>query len=186
MISVNDFKTGVTIKYKGTLYQVLEFQHVKPGKGSAFVRSKLRNLDSDSVQEITFNAGEKVEKAHIDKAKMQFLYADGEVYYFMDTKTYDQIEINKSVLKDKLKFLVENMEVVIVSNEGRIIEVQLPEKQAYDVIQADPGVKGDTRSAGDKLAKISTGADIRVPLFIEEGERIIVNTTSGEYVSREK
>lgn len=186
MISVNDFKTGVTIKYNNTLYQVIEFQHVKPGKGSAFVRTKLRNLDNSSIQDITFNAGEKVQKAHIEKSNMQYLYNEGDTYYFMDMVSFDQIEVNKSVIKDKLNFLTENMDVVVVKNEGRIIDVVLPEKHAFEVIDAEPGIKGDTRSGGDKNATIATGYTLRVPLFIESGEKIIVNTVNGNYVSRDK
>lgn len=186
MISVNDFKTGVTIQYNNSLYQVLEFQHVKPGKGSAFVRTKLRNLNTGAIQDITFNAGEKVQKAHIEKTDMQFLYSEGDVYYFMDVKSYEQLEVSKKVLEDQLKFLVENMVVTVVTHSGTIIGINIPEKHVFDVVDAEPGIKGDTRSGGDKLATISTGYSVRVPLFIEAGERIIINTTTGDYVSREK
>lgn len=187
MITVNDIKNGLTIKYNNTLYLVLEFQHVKPGKGGAFVRTKMRNLETGAIQDITFsNTSEKIEKAHIDKKEMQYLYNEGETYYFMDMETFDQMEINKSILQHTLKFLVENMNVQVVLNEGRILDVVLPEKLSFEVIEAEPAIKGDTKSGGDKLAKIETGYELRVPLFIEAGERIVINTTTGDYASREK
>lgn len=186
MIGVNELKNGLTIKYKGVLYQVMEFQHVKPGKGPAFVRSKLRNLDTGSIQDITFNSNEKVEKAVVDKKSMQFLYSEGDVYFFMDMETYEQLEVQKEVIEDSLKFLIENTIIQIVMNEGRIIGVNLPEKMVFEIIECEPGIKGDTKSGGDKTATIETGAVIRVPLFIEVGDRVIVGTQSGNYVSREK
>ncbi len=186
-MTVNDLKNGLTIKYNNTVYQVMEFQHVKPGKGSAFVRTKLRNLFTGAIQDITFsNTSEKIEKAHIDKKSMQFLYSEGETYYFMDMETYDQLEVNKDVIGDQLRFLIENTELTLVMYEGTIIGINLPEKMAFEVIEAEPAIKGDTRSGGDKMAKIETGYDLRVPIFIEAGERIILNTATGEYVSREK
>lgn len=187
MITVNDLKNGLTFKYNGNIYLVLEFQHVKPGKGSAFVRTKLKNLTTGSTQDITFsNTSEKIEKAHIDKKDMQFLYSEGETYYFMDLETYDQLEVNKKVIGDTLKFLVENMTITLVMHEGSIMDVLVPEKLAFKVIEAEPAVKGNTVSGGDKMATIETGFEVRVPLFIEPGERIIINTVSGSYVSREK
>ncbi len=184
MISVNDFKTGLTIKYNGNLYQVMEFQHVKPGKGSAFVRSKLRNLKTMSIQDITFNAGEKVQKAQIDKKNMQFLYLEGSTYNFMDTTTYEQLGVDAEVIGDAKKYLVENLIITLVMNEGEIIGVNLPEKMEIEVTDCEPAIKGDTKSGGDKNATLETGVDIRVPLFIEPGEKIIINTTTGQYVSR--
>ena len=187
MITVNDIKNGLTIKYNNTLYLVLEFQHVKPGKGSAFVRTKMRNLETGAIQDITFsNTSEKIEKAHIDKKDMQFLYNDGDTYYFMDMETYDQIEVNKKILEHNLKYLIENMNVQIISNEGRILDIVVPEKVTLEVIEAEPAIKGDTKSGGDKNAKVQTGYELRVPLFIEPGERIVINTSTGQYVSREK
>ncbi len=187
MITVNDIKNGLTIKYNGHIYLVIDFQHVKPGKGPAFVRTKLRNLDTDSIQDITFsNTAEKIEKAHIDKKEMQFLYSESDTFYFMDLETYDQLEVNRKVVSSQLKYLVENSNVQIVSNEGRILAINVAEKMGFEVIEADPCIKGDTRSGGDKMAKIETGYELRVPIFIEAGERIIVNTNTGEYVSREK
>ncbi len=184
MVSVNDFKTGLTIKYNGYLYQVLEFQHVKPGKGSAFVRTKLRNLDTNSIQDITFNAGEKVQKAQIDKKSMQYLYKEGPTYYFMDMETYEQLEIPEDVIGDAKKFLVENQVITIIMNEGRIIGINLPEKIEIKVVDCEPAIKGDTKSGGDKNATLETGVDIRVPLFVENGDVIVVNTSTGTYVSR--
>lgn len=184
MISVNDFKTGITIKYNNNLYQVIEFQHVKPGKGSAFVRSKLRNLETQAIQDITFNAGEKVEKAQVDKKSMQFLYAEGNVYNFMDMETYEQMEVSEKVIGDNKNFLVENLLITIVMNEGKIIGINLPEKMEIEVIDCEPALKGDTKSGGDKNATLQTGVVIRVPLFIEIGNKIIVNTTNKQYVSR--
>ncbi len=184
MVSVNDFKTGLTIKYNGYLYQVLEFQHVKPGKGSAFVRTKLRNLDTNSIQDITFNAGEKVQKAQIDKKSMQYLYKEGSTYYFMDMETYEQLEIPEDVIGDAKKFLVENQVITIIMNEGRIIGINLPEKIEIKVVDCEPAIKGDTKSGGDKNATLETGVDIRVPLFVENDDVIVVNTSTGTYVSR--
>jgi elongation factor P len=187
MITVNDIKNGLTIKYNGSLYLVLEFQHVKPGKGSAFVRTKMRNLDTGAIQDITFsNTSEKIEKAHIDKKDMQYLYSEGDTFYFMDLDTYDQIEVERKTVADQLKYMVENATVQIVSNEGRIIAINVAEKLSLEVIEAEPGIKGDSKSGGDKMAKVETGYELRVPLFIEAGERIIINTTTGQYVSREK
>ncbi len=186
-MTVNDLKNGLTIKYNNSIYQVMEFQHVKPGKGSAFVRTKLRNLITGAIQDITFsNTSEKIEKAHIDKKSMQYLYSEGETYYFMDMETFDQLEVNKKVMGDQLRFLIENTELTLVMYEGSIIGVNLPEKMSFEVIEAEPAIKGDTRSGGDKMAKIETGYDLRVPIFIEAGERIIINTATGDYVSREK
>lgn len=186
-MTVNDIKNGMTIKYNNSIYAVMEFQHVKPGKGSAFVRTKLRNLMTGAIQDITFsNTSEKIEKAHIDKRDMQFLYSEGETYYFMDMETYDQLEVQKDVIGNQLRFLIENTELTLVMYEGKIIGINLPEKMAFEVIEAEPAIKGDTRGGGDKMAKIETGYDLRVPLFVAAGDRIILNTATGEYVSREK
>lgn len=187
MITVNDLKNGLTFKYNGNLYLVLDFQHVKPGKGSAFVRTKLKNLTTGATQDITFsNTSEKIEKAHIDKRDMQFLYSEGDTYFFMDLETYDQLEVDKKIIGENLKYLVENNTITLVMHEGAIIDILLPEKLAFEVIEAEPAIKGNTVSGGDKMAKIETGYELRVPIFIEPGERIIVNTVNGNYVSREK
>ncbi|MGF9975254.1 elongation factor P [Viridibacillus arvi] len=184
MISVNDFRTGLTIVVDGGLFRVLDFQHVKPGKGAAFVRSKLRNLRNGSVMEKTFRAGEKVEKAQIDNNKMQYLYASGDNHVFMNTETYDQIEINESQLKDELKFLLENMEVSIMSYEGEILGVDLPNTVLLEVVDTEPGIKGDTASGGSKPATVQTGLVVQVPFFVNVGDKLVINTEEGTYVSR--
>ncbi|MEK4759533.1 elongation factor P [Viridibacillus sp. FSL E2-0187] len=184
MISVNDFRTGLTIVVDGGLFRVLDFQHVKPGKGAAFVRSKLRNLRNGSVMEKTFRAGEKVEKAQIDNNKMQYLYASGDNHVFMNTETYDQIEINESQLKDELKFLLENMEVSIMSYEGEILGVDLPNTVVLEVVDTEPGIKGDTASGGSKPATLQTGLVVQVPFFVNVGDKLVINTEEGTYVSR--
>lgn len=184
MISVNDFKTGLTIEVNNEIWQVMEFQHVKPGKGAAFVRSKLRNLRNGNIQEKTFRAGEKVSKAHIDNRKMQYLYASGESHTFMDLETYEQIEVPADQIAYELKFLIENMEVNIMSYQGEIIGVSLPNNVELEVIETEPGIKGDTASGGSKPAKMETGLSVQVPFFVNEGDRLIVSTSDGKYVSR--
>lgn len=184
MISVNDFKNGLTIELENNIWQVIEFQHVKPGKGAAFVRSKLRNLRNGNIQEKTFRAGEKVSKAHIENKTMQYLYASGDTHAFMDTTTYEQIEMQSSQLEHELKFIKENMEVSLITYEGEIIGVDLPNNVSLEVTETEPGLKGDTVSGGSKPATLETGLVVQVPLFINQGENIIVNTTDGKYISR--
>ncbi|GEK33989.1 elongation factor P [Kurthia sibirica] len=184
MISVNDFKTGLTIGVDGNLFRVIEFQHVKPGKGAAFVRSKLRNIRNGNVTEKTFRAGEKVEKAQIDNKKMQYLYASGDNHVFMDTETYEQIELNENQLEYELKYLLENMEVQVMSYEGEILGVTLPNTVELTVAETEPGIKGDTASGGSKPAKMETGLVVNVPFFVNEGDKLIINTEEGSYVSR--
>ncbi|MGO1059096.1 elongation factor P [Planococcus sp. FY231025] len=184
MISVNDFKTGVTIEVDNAIWRVMEFQHVKPGKGAAFVRTKLRNLRTGSVTEKTFRAGEKVAKAQIDNRKMQYLYASGDVHAFMDTETYDQIELPEKSIEYELKFLQENMEVQVIQFQGEVLGVELPNSVVLEVAETDPGIKGDTASGGTKPAKLTTGLVIQVPFFINEGDKLIINTTDSSYVSR--
>ena len=184
MISVNDFKTGVTIEVDGGIWRVMEFQHVKPGKGAAFVRSKLRNLRTGSVTEKTFRAGEKVAKAQIDNKKMQYLYANGDVHAFMDTETYDQIELPEKSIEYELKFLQENMEIQVIEFQGEVLGVELPNTVVLEVVGTDPGIKGDTASGGTKPAVLSTGLSVQVPFFINEGDHLIINTTDSSYVSR--
>lgn len=184
MISVNDFKTGMTVEVDGGIWRVMEFQHVKPGKGAAFVRTKLRNLRSGSVTEKTFRAGEKVAKAQIDNKKMQYLYANGDVHAFMDSETYDQIELPEKSIEYELKFLQENMEVQIIQFQGEVLGVELPNTVILEVVATDPGIKGDTASGGSKPAKLSTGLTVQVPFFINEGDHLIINTTDSSYVSR--
>lgn len=184
MISVNDFKTGLTIEFDGNIWSVVDFQHVKPGKGAAFVRSKLRNIRNGSIQEKTFRAGEKVEKAHIENNKMQYLYSAGDVHTFMDTQTYEQTEIQASQIEYELKFLKENMEVNIMSYNAETIGVALPNNVELKVTETEPGIKGDTASGGTKPATLETGLSVQVPFFINEGDILLINTTDGKYVSR--
>lgn len=184
MISVNDFRTGLTIEVDGGLWRVMDFQHVKPGKGAAFVRSKLRNLRTGSVQEKTFRAGEKVAKAQIDNRKMQYLYANGEQHVFMDVESYDQIELPATAIEYELKFLKENMEVHIMMYQGETLGVELPNTVELEVTETEPGIKGDTASGGTKPAILETGLSVQVPFFINQGDRLIINTTESSYVSR--
>lgn len=184
MINVNDIKNGMTVKIDNNIYTVVDFQHVKPGKGSAFVRTKLKNLRTGATTEITFNAGVKIETARVEKQNMQFLYNQGDTYYFMNMQTYDQIELNKSSLGDDVKFLKENLEVIISFYEGEVMGVILPDKIEYLITKSDPGVKGNTTSTAMKDAELETGMVIKVPMFISEGERILVSTSDGKYVSR--
>lgn len=184
MINVNDLKNGMTILYEGNIYQVLEFQHVKPGKGSAFVRTKLKNLKTNSTIDITFNAGIKIEKAHVTKNELQYLYNQGNLYVFMDNNNYEQIEINKDKLEDKIKFLKEGLNVLVLNYEGEIIGIDLPEKISYKVVETEQAVKGNTINGALKDATIETGYTLKVPLFISEGEEIIVTTRDGKYSSR--
>lgn len=184
MINVNDFKTGITISFEGNLYQVLEFQHVKPGKGAAFVRSKLKNLRTGANIDYTFPAGIKVEKAVVDKTTVQYLYNAGEQYVFMNMETYEQIELSKQQLGDNVDYLKENLEVEIVYYGSEIIGINIPEKVELKIVHSMPAVKGNTTSSAMKDATLETGLVIKVPLFIEEGEIVIVSTKDGKYVSR--
>lgn len=184
MVSVNDFRTGLTIEVDGGIWQVMEFQHVKPGKGAAFVRSKLRNLRTGAVQEKTFRAGEKVSKAHIENRKMQYLYASGDVHTFMDNETYEQLELRSAQIEYELKFLKENMEVHIMTYQGETLGVELPNTVELAVTETEPGIKGDTASNVTKAATLETGLVVQVPLFVNEGDVLIINTSEGKYVSR--
>ncbi|WP_456274078.1 elongation factor P [Bacillus sp. AK031] len=184
MISVNDFRTGLTIEVDNGIWRVMDFQHVKPGKGAAFVRSKLRNLRNGAIQEKTFRAGEKVGKAQIDNRKMQYLYANGDMHVFMDTESYEQIELNASAIEYELKFLKENMEVQIMMYQGETLGVELPNTVELTVTETEPGIKGDTASGGSKPATVETGLTVNVPFFVNEGDVLVINTTDGSYVSR--
>ncbi|WP_040228721.1 elongation factor P [Bhargavaea cecembensis] len=184
MISVNDFKTGLTIEVDGDIYRVLDFQHVKPGKGAAFVRSKLRNLRNGNVTEKTFRGGEKVERAQIDNRRMQYLYASGDEHVFMDNDSYEQIELNASQIEYELKFLKENMEVHIIQYQGETLGVELPATVELEVTDTEPGIKGDTASGGSKPATMETGLVVQVPFFVNTGDKLIINTSEGDYVSR--
>lgn len=184
MFNVNDIKNGMTIKYEGNIYQVVEFQHVKPGKGSAFVKTKLKNLRAGTTQEITFNAGIKMEKADVRKNQLSYLYSTGDAYVFMDNNTYDQIEINKSKLGDNAKFLKEGLVVNVMNYNGEIVGVTFPDKISYKVVETEQAVKGNTTSGAQKDATLETGYTVKVPLFIEAGEEIIITTSDGKYSSR--
>ncbi len=183
-ISVNDIKNGMTIMVDGSPCVVLEFSHVKPGKGAAFVKMKLKNLKSGSITEVSFNSGTKVDRAHITKSPMQYLYLSGDNYVFMDSNTYEQIEIPSNVLGDDKKFLKENLEIMIDFYEGEIIGITLPEKIEFEVTATEPAVKGNTANNAMKDATIETGYTVKVPLFIETGEKIIISTKDGKYSSR--
>ena len=184
MISVNDFKTGLTIEFDGDIWRVMDFQHVKPGKGAAFVRSKLRNLRSGNVNEKTFRAGEKVAKAQIDNRRMQYLYANGDDHVFMDNESYEQIELPEKQIEDELKFLKENMEVHVIIFKDEVLGVELPVTVVLEVAETEPGIKGDTASGGSKPAKMETGVVVQVPFFVNIGDKLIINTVESEYVSR--
>lgn len=184
MISVNDFKTGVTIEMEGQVFQVMDFQHVKPGKGAAFVRAKLRNVKTGSTVEKTFRAGEKVTRAHLEKREMQFLYKDTEGYIFMDNESYDQISISQDTLGDGSKWLLENMLIEVLMFQGNILGIELPNFVELTVVETEPGVKGDTATGATKQARLETGVSVQVPLFINEGDRLRIDTRTGQYMER--
>ncbi len=184
MISAGDFKNGITMEFENNIYTIIEFQHVKPGKGAAFVRSKLKNLKTGAVVERTFRPQEKMAKAHIDRKDMQYLYNDGELYHFMDTKTYDQIAVNKVDIGSSLKFVKENEVVRVLSHEGKVFGIEPPLIVELEVIETEPGVKGDTANGANKPATVETGVIIAVPLFVEQNSVIKVDTRTGDYVGR--
>ena len=170
MISTNDFKTGVTVEIDGDAWQVVEFQHVKPGKGAAFVRAKMRNLCTGAVVERTFNAAERLQNAVVERKEMQYLYQADENYVFMDNETYEQLELNKDQLGNALNFLKENMDVKVITFKDRVLGVELPNTVELTVVETEPGIKGDTATGGSKNAKMDTGYVVKVPLFINEGD----------------
>ena len=184
MVNVNDIKNGMTIEVDGNIFTILEFQHVKPGKGAAFVKMKLKNLRTGSIVEQTFNSSTKVGKAMIEKKTMQYLYSDGDNYIFMDMNDYSQIELQKSQIEDECKYLTENSEVDILYYGSEMLGINLPEKVELEVIRTEPGIKGNTATTATKEAELSTGLVVRVPLFIDEGDVVIVSTKDGKYVSR--
>ena len=183
-ININDIKNGMTIVMDGGLYVIQEFQHVKPGKGPAFVRIKLKNLRTGSTTEDTYNTNIKITKAHIDKVNVSYLYSSGDIYTFMNNETYEQLEVPSSRLGDDINFIKEGLELQIDFYEGEIIGITLPEKVEYEIIETEPAVKGNTATNASKDAKIETGYVVKVPLFINQGERIIVSTKDGKYSSR--
>ena len=184
MISAGDFRNGLTIEFEGNVYQVIEFQHVKPGKGAAFVRTKLKNIKNGGIVEKTFRPTEKCPQAHIDRADMQYLYNDGDLYHFMDVETYDQIALNSEDVGDALKFVKENEMVKMLSHNGQVFSVEPPLFVELEVTQTEPGFKGDTSTGATKPAVVETGAQINVPLFVEIGDKIKIDTRTGEYLSR--
>ena len=184
MINVNDLKVGMTIMYENNIYSVMDTQHVKPGKGAAFVQAKLKNLRSGAIVENRFNSSDKVEPARIERKPMQYLYQMNDIYYFMDMNTYEQVEINKSQIGDDVDLLKENLEVDIIFFEGEMLGMNLPDKIALKVTHTEPAVKGNTTSSAMKDATLETGKVIKVPLFIEQDETILVSSKDGKYVSR--
>ena len=184
MISAGDFKNGVTVEIDGNIYQILEFQHVKPGKGAAFVRTKLKNIISGGVVEKTFRPTEKFPKAHIDRKDMQYLYRDGDLFNFMDVETYDQIALNEDVVGDSLKFVKENEVVKVCSYNGSVFAIEAPLFVELEITETEPGFKGDTAQGATKPAIVETGATVYVPLFVDQGDRIKIDTRTGEYLSR--
>lgn len=184
LININDIKNGMTIIIDGKLCQIVEFQHVKPGKGAAFVKMKLKNLRTGSLVEDTYNTNIKVEKAHVDKKPMQYLYDTGDNFVFMDTNTYEQIEVPTEKLAGEKKYLKENLEITINFYEGEIIGIDLPEKIEFEIIETTEATKGNTTNNAQKDATIETGYVVKVPLFINQGEHIIISTKDGKYSSR--
>lgn len=184
MISAGDFRNGVTFEMDGNVLQIIEFQHVKPGKGAAFVRAKVRNVISGSVIERTFNPSEKFPTAFVDRKDMEYSYNDGDLYYFMDQETYDMIPINADTLSDSFKFVKENMVCKVLSYKGNVFGVEPPNFVELQVTKTDPGFKGDTATNTTKPATLETGAEVKVPLFIDEGEMIQIDTRTGEYMGR--
>lgn len=184
MISSNEFKTGVTIEIDGDVYQIIEFQHVKPGKGSPFVRTKIKNVRTGGVTERRFNAGEKVERARLDRREMQYLYKDGEQFVVMDNESFEQIMLTEAQIGNEVKWLKENMNLGVLLYNNEVIGVDLPNSVELKVIETEPGVKGDTATGGSKAAIVETGASVQVPFFINEGDVLIIDTRTGTYVSR--
>ncbi len=184
MISAGDFRNGVTFEMDGQVVSIVEFQHVKPGKGAAFVRTKIRNVITGSVVEKTFNPNDKYPTAFIERKDMEYSYNDGDLYYFMDTETWEQVPINKSILSDNFKFVKENMVCKVLSYKGNVFGVEPPTFVELAVAQTDPGFAGNTATNALKPATLETGAEIKVPLFIEEGEILQIDTRTGEYIGR--
>ncbi|MDR1755070.1 MAG: elongation factor P [Eubacterium sp.] len=184
MVSAGDFRNGITFEEDGNVMQIVEFQHVKPGKGSAFVRAKVKNVISGAVVEKTYNPTAKFPSAFVERRDMDYTYADGDLYYFMDNETYEQVPINKSELGDSFKFVKENMTCKVLSYKGKVFGVEPPNFVELKIIDTDPGFKGDTATNTTKPATVETGAEVKVPLFIESGEIIRIDTRTGEYMER--
>ena len=184
MATTNDLKNGMVLKIDNQLWQVVEFQHVKPGKGPAFVRTKLKNVLSGKNVDKTFNAGIKVETATVDRRDMQYLYNDGADYIFMDLESYEQLPVSAEVVGDAANFMLENQNVIVATNEGTVLFIELPASVVLEVTHTEPGLQGDRSNAGTKPATLETGVEIQVPLFIEEGTKIKVDTRTGDYINR--
>ena len=184
MISAGDFRNGITVEIEGNVYQIIEFQHVKPGKGAAFVRTKLKNIKNGGVVEKTFRPTEKFPQARIDRVDMQYLYPDGDLYNFMDVNTYEQIALNSDTIGDSLKFVKENEMVKICSHNGSVFAIEPPLFVELEITDTEPGFKGDTATGATKPAVVETGATVYVPLFVEQGDKIKIDTRTGEYLSR--
>ena len=184
MISAGDFRNGITIELEGNVYQIIEFQHVKPGKGAAFVRTKLKNIKSGGVVEKTFRPTEKCPQARIDRNAMQYLYEDGDLYYFMDTENFEQTMLNSEEIGDSMKFVKENEMVKMCSHNGSVFAVEPPLFVELEITDTEPGFKGDTATGATKPATVETGATVYVPLFVNQGDKIKIDTRTGEYRSR--
>ncbi len=184
MISASEFRNGVTVEYEGQIFVIQEFQHVKPGKGAAFVRAKIKNLITGSTVERTFRPSEKMPKAHIDRNDMEYLYNDGELFHFMDVESYEQIVVNADEIGDALKFVKENEVVKILAYQGKVFGIEPPLFVELNITETEPGFKGDTSQGATKPAVVETGATVYVPLFIENGEKIKIDTRTGEYLGR--
>jgi elongation factor P len=184
MISSSDFRTGLTLEFDNGVWQIVDFQHVKPGKGAAFVRTKIKNVKTGAVVERTFNPNEKLPKAHIESNAMQFLYENDGMYTFMDNETFEQSELTKEQLGDALKFLKENMDITLNTFKGTIIGVDLPNSVDLEVTECDPSVRGDTAQGATKMAQLETGYSVRVPLFINQGDFLRIDTRTGNYIER--
>ncbi|WP_265446884.1 elongation factor P [Flexivirga meconopsidis] len=184
MASTNDLKNGMVLNIDGQLWSVVEFQHVKPGKGPAFVRTKLKNVLSGKVVDKTFNAGVKVDTANVDRSDMQYLYKDGNDFVFMDTKTYDQLPIAAETVGKAANFLLENQEAIVAQHDGTVLYVELPASVVLEISHTEPGLQGDRSSGGTKPATLETGAEIQVPLFLEQGTKVKVDTRDGSYLGR--
>ncbi len=183
-ININEIKNGMTIIIDGKLCLIEEFQHVKPGKGSAFMKMKLRNLRTGSLVEETYNTNIKIEKARVERLPMQYLYSMGDSYVFMNTETYEQLELPESKIADQVKFLKEGLDITISMYEGEMLGVQLPEKVEYEIVETSEAVKGNTTNNATKDAKIETGHIVKVPLFISQGEKVLISTQDGKYAGR--
>lgn len=184
MLSAGDFRNGMTIEIDANVYQIVEFQHVKPGKGAAFVRTKLKDIKNGGVVERTFRPTEKFPQAHIDRKDMQYLYADGDLFNFMDTESYEQVALSKDIVGDALKFVKENEMVKLCSHQGKVFAIEPPLFVELQITESEPGVKGDTATGATKPATVETGAVVQVPLFVAEGDVIKIDTRTGEYLSR--